>query len=166
MAAPVWVMDTSALIQIKSFVPHHLRSSIFQALGALVSDARLVFPRHVLRELRRDSSREPDQACAWALSVETTACSDAISLDRVKEVLALVPDILDHMKDAGEDEADPYVLALALQLKADQQDARIVVQEIRDSPRKLSLNTASGMLGIPSVPLLGLLKAEKIKYAD
>ena len=165
MDGPVWVIDTSALIQIKSFVPHELRAAVYVALSALVNDGRLVFPTQVVKELKRDSGvRPPDQACAWALDVEATACASPPSLDQVKSVLAIVPDILDHMKDSGEEEADPYVLALALRCRAEDQDARVVVQEIRDTPRKLSLNTACGMLGIPSVPLLGLLRAEGITY--
>jgi hypothetical protein len=60
------------------------------------------------------------------------------------------------------DEADPYVLALAVRLRGGGHDARVVVQETKDTSKKLSLNTACGILGIPSVPLLGLLRAEGI----
>jgi hypothetical protein len=66
------------------------------------------------------------------------------------------------MKESGVDEADPYVLALAVKLRLEGHDARVVVQEVKDTPKKLSLNTACGMLGIPSVPLRGLLRAEVI----
>lgn len=96
------------------------------------------------------------------MSVEATACASGASYEEVKAVLAIVPDVLDSMKESGTDEADPYVLALAAKLRAQGHDARVVVQETKDSPRKLSLNTACGMLGIPSVPLLGLLRAEGI----
>jgi hypothetical protein len=137
---------------------------VFEALRALVASGRLVFPPQVMSELKRDSgNRPPDAACQWALSVEATACV-AASLDDVKAVLALVPDILDPTKDSGVDEADPYVIALARKLRVDGRDARVVVQETKDTPTKLSLNTACGMLGIPSVPLLGLLRTEGISH--
>ena len=117
----------------------------------------------VVKELRRDSEGHAlDQACTWALSVEGTACDPAASYEDVKAVLAIVPDVLDTMKESGTDEADPYVLAIARTLRAAGHDARVVVQETKDTPRKLSLNTACGMLGIPSVPLLGLLRTEGI----
>lgn len=163
MAAPIWVADTSALIEIKSFVPRPQRQAVFSALATLVVEGRLKFPLQALQELKRDSEgHTPDEVCAWALKVEATACASAASYEEVKAVLAVVPDVLDSMKEAGADEADPYVLALASKLRAEGHDARVVVQETKDSPRKLSLNTACGMLGIPSVPLLGLLRAEGI----
>ena len=96
------------------------------------------------------------------MGVETTACDVVPSFEEVKAVLAVVADVLDSAKESGVDEADPYVLALAARLRADGHDARVVVQEVKDTPRKLSLNTACGILGIPSVPLLGLLRAEAI----
>ncbi|OFW01810.1 MAG: hypothetical protein A3I61_05545 [Acidobacteria bacterium RIFCSPLOWO2_02_FULL_68_18] len=163
MALPVWVVDTSALIEIKSFVPRLRRAHVFTAFTAMVAAGRLRFPVQVVHELKRDvEGHPPDQACTWALSVETAACNVAASYEEVKAVLAVVPDVLDSMKESGVDEADPYVLALAVRLHAEGHDARVVVQETKDTPKKLSLNTACGMLGIPSVPLLGLLRAEGI----
>ena len=163
MAPPIWVVDTSAVIEIKSFIRRDQRPLVFDAFTGLVRDGRLKFPVQVVHELKRDvEGYPPDQACTWASSVETQACDVAASYDEVKAVLAVVPDVLDSMKESGVDEADPYVLALAAKLRAAGHDARVVVQEVKDTPKKLSLNTACGMLGIPSVPLLGLLRAEGI----
>jgi Domain of unknown function (DUF4411) len=80
----------------------------------------------------------------------------------VAAVLAVVRDILDAAKDSGVDEADPYVLALAYKFRGDGLDGRVVTEEMKDSPKKLSLNTACGILGIPSVPLRGFFRAEHI----
>jgi len=161
MADPVWVMDTSSLIAIKS-LPHADRDKVFAGLSALVAGGRLFFPREVLSELKRDSGdkRSPDRPCLWALGVEADACQEAATLEEVRAVLETVPDILDPAKESGVDEADPYVLALAKKFREQGADARIVTEETRNYLRKLSLNTACGMLGIPSVPLLGLLRAE------
>jgi hypothetical protein len=67
MADPVWVIDTSSVIAIKSSVPHVAREAVFDALSALVTAGRLFFPREVLHELKRDSAdkRHPDRACLW-----------------------------------------------------------------------------------------------------
>lgn len=163
MADPVWVIDTSSLIAIKS-LPHADRDRVFARLSVRVKGARLFFPREVLNELKRDSSdkRSPDRPCVWALEVEGDACQHAPTLEEVKAVLAIVPDILDPAKDSGADEADPYVLALAKKLRDQGVDARVVTEEAKNYLRKLSLNTACGMLGIPSLPLLGLLRSEGI----
>jgi hypothetical protein len=164
MADPVWVIDTSSLIAIKSSVPHAARERVFEALSALVKTGRLFFPREVLHELKRDSAdkRNPDRPLQWAQDVEGDACSHAATFEEVRVVLAIVPDILDPTKESGADDADPYVLALAKKLRDQGIDARVITEETRNSPTKLSLNTACGMLGIPSVPLLGLLRAESI----
>ena len=39
-------------------------------------------------------------------------------------------------------------------------DARVVTEEKKDMPRKVSLRTAAGQLGIPSVPLRAFLEFE------
>lgn len=163
MADPVWVIDTSSLIAIKS-LPHADRDNVFSRLSALVKAGRLFFPREVLNELKRDSTdkRSPDRPCLWALEVEAEACQHPPTFEDVRAVLELVPDILDSTKESGADEADPYVLALAKRLREQDTDARVVTEETKNYLRKLSLNTACGMLGIPSVPLLGLLRAEGI----
>jgi hypothetical protein len=84
------------------------------------------------------------------------------SFEEVKEVLAAVPTVLDPDKDAGAEEADPYLLAVAVRLRAEGKDARLVTEEIRDTPKKMSLNTACGLVGVPSVPLKAFLKFEGI----
>jgi hypothetical protein len=93
---------------------------------------------------------------------EGKATEHAPSLEEVKAVLAAVPKVLDPDKDTGAEEADPYLLALAVRLRAEGKDARIVTEEIRDTPRKMSLNTACGLVGVPSVPLKAFLHFEEI----
>ena len=156
-------MDTSAILQSRRQVPVAVCPRTLASLSDLVTVGRLKFPSEVLKELRRHARPDaPDQLLEWAESVEGNASADAPSLDRVKDVLAVVADILDKDKDSGAEEADPYVLAFAVSLREQAVDARVVTQEVKDSPRKMSLNTAAGILGIPSVPLGGLLRAEQI----
>ena len=163
MTRPTWVIDTSSLVEIKSSVPHAERERVFDALTALVSAGRLLFPREVLNELKRGVGEgPPDRPCGWAQDVEALACNTAPTSDQVRFVLDVVPDVLDPAKESGEDEADPYILALATKLRGEGVDARVVTEETRNYPDKLSLNTACGMLGVPSVPLRGLLRAEGI----
>jgi len=62
----------------------------------MVAEGRLKFPVQVLQELKRDSeAHRPDRAYVWASSVEATACASDASLEQVKAVLAVVPDVLD-----------------------------------------------------------------------
>ena len=163
MAEPVWVVDTSSIIEIRRFVPSAARRRVLDRFSALASEGRLRFPKQVVEELQRAADPDvPDPLLEWTERVAADACPAHPAFAKVKEILAIVPDILDPNKDSGADEADPYVLALADDLRSQALDARIVTQETKDSPRKISLNTAAGVLGIPSVPLRGLLLAEGI----
>jgi Domain of unknown function (DUF4411) len=103
-----------------------------------------------------------DAQYQWAKTHEAKATERAPSFDDIKNVLALVPKVLDPDKDSGAEEADPYLLALATLLRTKGLDARIVTQETKDTPKKMSLNTACGLLGIPSVPLAAFLQFERI----
>lgn len=123
----------------------------------------MVFPRQVLDELERAADpKSPDAQYKWAKENEATACERAASFEEVKEILHHVPTVLDPDKDSGAEEADPYVLAIAVQLRSEKLEARIVTEESKDYARKMSLRTASGLLGIPSVPLLAFLRFEQI----
>ena len=84
------------------------------------------------------------------------------SLEEIKNVLGAVRTVLDPDKDTGVEEADPYILAVAVRLRAEGKDARMVTEEKKDTPRKMSLSTAAGFLGVPSVPLKAFLQFEEI----
>jgi hypothetical protein len=79
-----------------------------------------------------------------------------VSLERVRELLSLVPDVID--KESQVEEADPYVLALALEIRAGGQKVVVVTEERRDRPDKLSMNTACGLLRVPCLPVQALLR--------
>lgn len=65
----------------------------------------------------------------------------------VKEILAhpQVSRVVDPDK-AGVEEADPYVLALAVYLKREGYDVTVLTEETKNRPDKLSMNTACGLL--------------------
>lgn len=163
MASPVWVFDTSALIDIKS-QPRDKRDAIFAKLSQLADEGRLRMPRQVVDEL----ARVADAVHEWAESVDSKTTTDQPTFAEVKAVLSAVPSVLDHTKEAGAEEADPYVLAQAVKLKQHHHDVRIVTQENKDvlpmagKPSRTSLSTAAGILAIPCVPLRGFLHVEGI----
>jgi hypothetical protein len=80
----------------------------------------------------------------------------------VKEVLGRVPEVLDPDKTTGTEEADPYVLARAVELKRAGKDVAVITQETRNIGGKLSLATAAGVFKVPALTLLPFLKSQGI----
>ena len=163
----VWVIDTSSIIEIRRATAAAVRRRTFAGLTQLVADQRLVYPPEVLDELERNTDlKNPDEQYQWCKNNAPTAHSRATcSQEDVKAVLAEVPTVLDPEKESGVEEADPYVLAAARKLRADGVDARVVTQDAKDTPMKMSMSTAAGVLGIPCVPLRAFLAAESIPMA-
>lgn len=160
----VWVIDTSSIIAVRRDVTVAVRKKAFARLTQIVSEQRLIYPPEVLDELERNTDlKDPDEQCQWCKDNATVAHA-LVTCDHaeVKAVLAEVPTVLDPEKESGVEEADPYVLALARKLRAAGVDARVVTQETKDTPLKMSMSTAAGVLGIPCVPLRAFLAAESI----
>jgi hypothetical protein len=161
-APPVWVIDTSSILEIRG-IEKTLRVELYSKLTALVKAGRLKYPKQVVDELKRGSPKAPDLPFKWAHDNAHIATAAGPSLEEVKAVLGITPKVLDPNKDSGGEEADAYVLALAIEIKRKTMaDVRVVTNESRDLPSKMSMSTAAGLLAIPSVPLRGFLHAENI----
>ena len=159
----VWVIDTSSILQVRrqSLKPHE-RERLYSGLSTLVEGGGLVFPQQVYDELKRGSGTFPqetaDEPLAWATNARTIATRHGTDFEAVRKVLAKVSDVLDVDKTSGADEADPYVLGLALHLKDGGHEVTVVSEERRDRPAKMSMATACGLLRLYCVPLLGLVR--------
>ena len=130
--------------------------SAFDLLTALAASGKLVFPVEVLNELKRWAAEtSKDLPFQWAKQ-NASAARRTASLERVREVLSVVSDVLD--KESQVEEADPYVLALALEIRAGGQKVVVVTEERKDRPDKLSMNTACGLLRVPCLPVEALLR--------
>lgn len=166
MPAPVWVFDTSSLIALKSAIPREQHEAAFEALTRLARNRRVYFPREVIGELRRERrDRRRPRTLDWALAVEEFACRIVPSFEDIRAVLARVPESIDPSSESLIEEANPYVLALARTLQSAGHDARVVAEETRDAPPKVSLHTACGVLRIPCVELAGFFRATRLAKA-
>jgi len=144
-----WVIDTSSIIAVRRLVPRTDQPVVFGKLDALVTSDSLVYPTQVVEELERysdTSSGTPDLPLLWAKRNQLRATRHGPQFEKVREVLAhpQVRNILDPDK-IGVEEADPYVLGLAMFLK-DQGEVTVITEERRDRPGKMSINTACGLL--------------------
>ena len=149
------VFDSSALINTKSAIRVGEQWDFFDALLQRVRSGLVVVPRQVMKEI--SESRWPDMPGAWAATAyhQSPYANDA-DYEWVQEVMARTPDIIEV--DAEVNKADPWGLALALQLASDGMEVVVVTNDNRDRPTKISLASACRSFGIESIDLEGALQ--------
>lgn len=168
----LWVADTCALLQVRRCVvpadnrqTHSARKQVFQELEELVVAGRLVFPNETYAELKDGHSQlgeaTQDHPLQFAERCKKAAVR-AANLDIVKELGAhtLVRRVVDP--NAEKDEADVYVLSVAVELQRAGTTVGVLTQERKDLVTKLSMNTACGLLGLVCLPMEAFLHQEGI----
>ena len=153
----IWVFDTSSLIEVKDLVHKDYRNVVFNELGELCTQGRLLFPLEVEKQLAK--FKKPDPPLIWSQENKKSGCRLGSSDDEFKIVTnhpaaKFTPD-LDQAFE--EDDADPHVLATALKVGSLGRQATVVTEESNKKPPQLPLNVATGSLGLPSINLYALL---------
>jgi len=140
----VWILDTSSLVEAKSALSVADQWRTFKLLEDMVRGGSLAMPRLVIREISEIA--HPDLPGAWAPGVRDI---QQHPLDpqwqHVQRVMSQAGEVVDPNKT--KDDADPYVLALALQLLGDGYDARVVTEDRVDRNR-IAVTTACDRLAI------------------
>lgn len=162
----IWVADTSSIIEVRRRVQRQKQRSVYNALTDLVNADLLVYPKKVVDELERmclPNSENVDLPLEWAEHNRARATRFPIDYNVLKEILAhpQVCKVLDPDK-VGVEEADPYVLTLAKQLAYDGYDVRVLAEEVKDRPDKISINTACGHLRLISLRMAAFLGEKEI----
>jgi hypothetical protein len=158
-SAPIWCVDTSSIIAVRSLFSRAQAEQVRNALTQLAAAGRLSLPPEVVAELERYGGKD-NPALHWSKENHDSVVR-AAAFDDVREVLRQVPEVVDADKEGVED-ADPYVLALAMRLVEDGKDARIVTEEFKTTAAKMNLGSAAGYLRIPSMSLRAMLKFEGV----
>lgn len=161
-AQDLWVIDTSSVIAVRE-LRKDVQREAYRKLSDLAERGTLLFPLQVLDELKRiaDPSR-PDPPLKWATENKAKATCTPIPFEIVREVLAEVDDLLDYEKPTPDEEADPYVLALAVELQQKGHRVTVITEDRRDRPGKTSLATACGVFHVPSLPVRMFLKRQGV----
>jgi len=153
------VIDTSSLILMKD-LPKVARRRILGELDALVDQDRLFFPPEVLDELGRYTDpKGPDLPLTWARWNEEKAARHGRLFQGARDVLAKAPLLIDAEKVAiqGYEDADPYVVALAVHLKNEGKEATVITDDFHTIPGKTSLSDAAGLFGLLTLTFLTFL---------
>src|SRR3989304_2996915 len=118
----VYVVDSSSVAEVRRIMSDHSTEdlvAVFDGLTRLVENGLLVFPREVYDELesgQRSIKKGIDHVFEWAKACRDEAVPEDLFFECVREVLRMTPDLVDQDKVVGPDEADPYVVGLALHL--------------------------------------------------
>lgn len=122
----------------------------------------LFFPPEVCSEVERGVQTNPDTPTGWISDCRKKAERKA-EPQLVREVLGVAPEVLDS--DSPHEPADPYLIAFALGLRGgllSGLEVTVVTEDRKDKPGKVSLATAAGMLGLPTIPLMALCRMEDL----
>lgn len=159
--AQVWVVDSSSFIELRN-VPVPSRQHVLDALDDMVDNDVLFYPPQVLGELLRFG---PDVAQKWAKKNATRATRYGPLYDAITPILDRVRDLIDHTK-SGEDQADPYIIAVALKLREEGHTPTIITNDTSNKPLHTALSSAAGLFGFPSVPMALFLADQKLYPND
>ena len=156
----IWVIDTSSVLEVRRIIPQTQHQSVYDALSAMVADGHLVFPSQVFDELKRfKNPRKLDLPYEWAKANKYAATAFEPLYHEVKRVLSdpQLFKVLDS--DKPNEEADPYVLALAEKLSAES-SVGVLTQDRMSKPSKLSLSDACGLRRIVTLTMEPFLQQQ------
>ena len=125
-----YVIDSSSLIELNLKYPMDVFPTLWENIEKLIEKGRIISPREVLKEL----TAKDDKLKKWARKQKKLFKDLTLEqINIVKEILQKYPSLANS--DNEKAAADPFVIALAVQLGRGQQTlttkARIIVTEER-----------------------------------
>ncbi len=146
----VWILDTSGLVDFKKLIRVDDQWAAFKQFEQLANDGGLAMPRHVITETSEID--HPDMPGAWAAGMRRQLQHplDPAVDPWLLKVMAETAAVVDQSKET--EEADPYVVALALQLADAGCCVAVVTSDVVDRmPIKIALATACAHFAIDVV---------------
>jgi hypothetical protein len=164
VAETIYVIDTSSITEIRrqfSQLSISELRALYSKLSPLVNNGTLLFPIQVYQELEygNDHFKGPDDLpFEWISQHHHQAIPDTKLFDHVRRVLEIAPNLVDSDKAQGADEADPWVVGLALSLIEDGNRSTVITEDRRDRLNKTSIQSACGLLNIPAISIVAFLQ--------
>lgn len=158
----IWLPDSSPLVNMKKVVRVTQQWEVFKAMEEMVLRGELTFPRQVIDEI--GDQPHPDMPGAWVQGVKNHRREPREpSFETVTQVMAQAGEVVDSTKTS--EDADPYVIALAIDLMEEGLRPTVVTDDIVDRPPiKIAMATACGILGVETVTLPEFLDALDFPY--
>jgi hypothetical protein len=134
--------------------------SLWKDMVGLVTQKRLFAPNQVLEELKH----KDDDICQWCRSRKDMFVREDIRiLTTAQSIIRNFPQLSDHDKEI--EDADPYVVALAQELKKQKtlnnRNVKVVANE---GEKKFHIHDVCGRMGIDSIRFVEMVYLEGWKY--
>ncbi len=143
----VVVIDSSTIIEIKRQVPLDEQWTLFEQMMTLVKQGRLVFPSQVHREVARE--KHPDMPGVWCGEAVKSVTAPDPAEETLVEILPAIEQLVDVNAEPEQEPADPFVAAMAYELRAAGYDLAVATEDSIDRlPLKIALTTACETLGL------------------
>ena len=163
MTNNVYIIDTSSLVKLNRNNPIDVFPSMWEKLKFLSENNRLIAPKEVFNEIKQND----DMLSKWAkqqkkMFKEPTQKQITIVQDILKDYPALI--------DAERKyDADPWVIALAIEMSSNQQTTlvtikRIVVTEEKLRGNQIKIPFVCNQKSIEAIDVVELFRTEGWKF--
>src|SRR5207253_1541768 len=115
----------------------------------MVEGGEIAMPRQVIKEIGEVA--HPDAPGVWARGMQDKLKHPLdVQIEHIRRVMREAPNLVEA--NLQKDPADPYVLALALELKEGGKDVEVVTDDLVDHlPIKIALGTACDRLEVAHI---------------
>jgi rRNA maturation endonuclease Nob1 len=158
-----YIIDTSSLVKLNRNNPIDVFPTIWKKLEDLSEKERLIAPREVLKEIEQND----DQLGKWAKN-QNSLFKDptARQIELVREILRDYPSLIDTDRKY---DADPWVIALAIEMATSSQKTLVEVKRIVVSEEKLRGNQVKipyvcGKKAVDCIDVVELFRTEGWKF--
>jgi len=159
----IYIIDTSSLIELNKHNPMDIYQTLWQKMEGLVRNNRLLAPREVLDEIIRFD----DALAVWAKK------HPDMFKDPTKDQIEIVKDILKKypslVKKSKRYVADPWVIALAIEMRESPQSTlyeikRIVVTEEKIRGTRVRIPYVCQEYAVEVIDILDMVRKEGWKF--
>ncbi|MBU2589808.1 MAG: DUF4411 family protein [Nanoarchaeota archaeon] len=161
-----YIIDSCSLIELNRKYPMVVFPGIWKNMEKLINDGLLVSPKEVLSEIEKGD----DEVKEWAKKQKKLFKElNENQINIVKDILKKYPSLA--KSNSLTPVADPFVIALAVEMENDPQTTlieiikkRIIVTEESLSGNKIKIPFVSHKYGIECIFLVEMFKKERWKF--
>jgi rRNA maturation endonuclease Nob1 len=163
MTSNCYIIDTSSLVKLNRENPLDVYPSVWEKMQDLVKSGRLLSPKEVFNEINQND----DQLTKWAKNQKKMFIEPSEKqIELVQQILKDHPSLIDAERKF---DADPWVIALAMEMAKSSQRTLITVKRIVVTEEKLRGNRENipficDELSIEAIDVISVFRAEGWKF--